>query len=521
MYKLLSVQQIRELEQVALDEYAVTAAELMHLAGREVALAAREMAQDSAGNITILAGPGNNGGDGWAAALTLKSKGVRVRVLSVVDPSELLGPAGEVALEATSNGVLWSLIAPEVTSAEVLEMLVGSDVVVDALLGIGARIPLDERMATLCDALNMCSQPILSVDVPTGVQADTGEIDEHTVRASRTVTFLAAKRGLALPPAFAYTGAVAVALLGIREEDQERFDNPPQLYADDELACQIPLPTLDANKYTRGRVLVIAGSKQYPGAAILAVRGATRCGAGYVTLACPESLVGLMQGHLVTAPVVGVAETREGGLSEKALPLLLELASMADSVLIGPGLDRSEKTAQLVRSFVAQVSDVHIVLDADALNAFVGHTQELLDNHNSLIITPHAGELARLLGQDSASVAQDPLEAAQHFVGDRHTVVLKGPSTVIACQKVRSIDMFGPPVLATAGTGDVLAGMIVALCAQGLDPYRAACLAVRLHGHAALAALEMLTPLCVTSEDVAECIPAGARGLMSDDGGEE
>lgn len=533
MYKLLNVEQVRELERRADAEQGITPQQLMRQAGLALAEASLDFVREHTSqtpregalqalslSVTIFAGPGNNGGDGWAAALHLTQKGMRVRVLTVIDPNELNGIAGEMAFEAIQAGVLYTLLSDAVTTEEIHEMLAGSDVLIDALLGIGAHLPLSERMATITDALNESVLPVIAADVPTGVDAETGAVDEHAVVADRTITFLAAKRGLALAPAFAHTGAVAVAPLEVDEAAQFDFLHVPELYTNEELARQIPLPTLDANKYSRGRVLIIAGSRQYPGAAVLAARGATRCGAGYVTLACPESIVQTMQTHLVTVPVVGVPETREGSMSDRALPMLLELAVMADSILIGPGLDRTPKTSQLVRDFVAQVTDKTIVIDADALNAFVGKTSQLTRNEGSLILTPHAGEMARLLEEDSNEVAACPLDWAQKLAGDKRTVVLKGPVTVIACAQVQSVDMFGPSVLATAGTGDVLAGMITAFAAQGVDPYRAACLAVRLHGQAAIAAYEVLTPLCVTSEDVAQFIPAGTRALMTDNGGE-
>lgn len=533
MYKLLNVEQVREVERRADAEQGLTSQHLMREAGLALAEASLDFvrennAQTTRGgalqalslNMAIFAGPGNNGGDGWAAAFHLTQKGIRVRVLSLVDPNDLNGIAGEMAFEAIKAGVLFTLLPEGLSVEDILEMLAGSDVIIDAVLGIGARLPLDERIATITEAMNVSVLPVVAADVPTGVDADTGAVDDHAVIADRTITFLAAKRGLALAPAFAHTGAVAVVPLDVDESAQADFLHVPELYTTEELAQQIPLPALDANKYSRGRMLIIAGSRQYPGAAVLAARGATRSGAGYVTLACPESIVQTMQSHLVTVPVVGVAETREGSMSDRALPLLLELASMADSILVGPGIDRAPKTAQLVRDFVAQVVDKTIVIDADALNAFVGKTSLFTQHEGSLILTPHAGEMARLLEEDSHEVAARPLDWAQKLAGDHRTVVLKGPVTVTACAKVQSVDMFSPSVLATAGTGDVLAGMIAAFAAQGLDPYRAACLAVRLHGQAAIAAYEVLTPLCVTSEDVAQYIPAGTRAMMTDNGGE-
>lgn len=532
MYKLLTVEQIRELERRAIEEQGRTAADLMNGAGLALAdtvvalfdsLVKRPHLRNprSTGKIVICAGPGNNGGDGWTAASQLHKRGVRASVLSLVDINELSGITSDAAFEAVRVGVHWELIDEHVAQEDIEKLLDGADIVVDALLGIGAHLPLSEHIARVTDAINSCGASILAADVPTGIDADNGAADEHAVQANRTVTFLAAKKGMTLSPAFSHTGAVAVDPLDIDESAFADFLGAPELYSEEELAADVPLPALEANKYSRGRALIIAGSRQYPGAAILSAQGATHCGAGYATVACPESLVSILQSRLITSPVVGLAETREGTLSERALDMMLDLASMADAILIGPGLDRNPKTAQVVRAFVEAVGDKPLVIDADALNAFIDHTEILTHHDGPLVLTPHAGELSRLLGVEAGDITQEPFEYGRKLAGERRSVVLKGPITVISCAERQSIDMFGPPVLATAGTGDVLAGMITALACQGVDAYRAASIAVRLHGMAGVAAMEAMTPLCVTATEVVDFIAAGARELLHWDRGEQ
>jgi len=258
-------------------------------------------------------------------------------------------------------------------------------------------------------------------------------------------------------------------------------------------------PAEDANKYSRGRLLVVAGSEQYPGAAILTSLAATRSGAGYVTLAAPKSIVPIAQANLLTAPVVGLPTDDRGGLALRASTDLLELMDRADALVIGPGLGSSAQSAELVRYLVKQ-SQLPLVLDADGLNAFVGHAEKLQRTTVPLILTPHEGELKRL----------GTIEA---LASERCIVVAKGPATIISNGTEAVRDDTGPSSLASAGTGDVLAGTIGALLCQGLDALSAALLGVRIHSTAAILATEALTSCCMMATDVIEYIPHAVRRI--------
>ena len=258
-------------------------------------------------------------------------------------------------------------------------------------------------------------------------------------------------------------------------------------------------PAYDANKYTRGRLLVIAGSAQYGGAAVLAAHAAARSGAGYVTLATTHTVAAISQAHLLTVPVLGFDEDREGCIAYEAYETLCARLDHVDAVLIGSGLGRSDSVAHLVRDLV-QKSPVPMVLDADGLNAFCGHTDDFAQAVAPLILAPHAGELQRL-------------GTLEQLVSLCRVVVAKGPTTTISEGSRMVRDDTGPSALATAGTGDVLAGIIGALLCQGLEPFDAAMLGVHIHSTAALLACETLTSYCMMATDVIEYLPRALQKI--------
>lgn len=476
-------------------------------------------------SVAVICGPGKNGGDGWVAARVLHSRGCKVTVYTTIKPAEATGLLAEIIYEATSAGVHW----------EYWEVSPGPDVfndyglLVDALLGIGARLPLGDEPGDVgywCKMMNQSRSPVVAIDVPTGCVGDTGDVDENAILALSTVTMLGAKLGLSLAPAARHTGDIMVADLGVKSDlwdgEADNHQIAPLIFTDQEYAMQLPLPAFDANKYTRGRVLIVAGSRSWPGAAIMATLAACRCGAGYVQLAVPASVAPLARTHLLTAPVVELPETRSGHIDgQRALNVLSDLLAKADSVLIGPGLGLEKRLTAMIERFVFDetlgIAGIPLVIDADALGAFSGQAQRLAkDARHSLVLTPHSGEAVRLLGRaiEPGEVLRQSVDLAREMSGPSTVCVLKGPSTVIAGGSMTVIDSQGPPTLATAGTGDVLAGMIAALLAQGVNPLIAAALAVRLQAHSAALATEDLTPLSVTALDVIDNIPDAARGLM-------
>lgn len=506
MIRALTAEQARVVEQRAVAEQGVELAALMRAAGAAVAVEVG--ARVPAGEVVVLAGSGNNGGDGWVAAHDLHASGRSVRVLSTCDPHTLSGIAAEAAHGAIVAGVHWRMPGEELSAAD----LEDAAVIVDALLGIGSSGALRAPLDCWARAANASGAFVMAVDVPSGIDGDTGAVPGDAVRADCTVTFTAPKRGLVLFPGAAHAGEVVVAHIGIADHLADVAD-APEIWSAEEYAALVPLPAADTHKSARGRVLVIAGSGSFPGAAVLATRGAMRSGAGYVTLATPESVVAVTQAHLLAAPVVGLPQGRTHAFSSAAADKARSLAREFDAVVLGPGLTMADGAAATVRALVTRL-DKPLVIDADALNALVDAFDLIEQRTAPTVLTPHPGELARLMGISAAEVQSDRVSSSAKLAGPGRVVVLKGAGTVTSGDGRQVVNTSGTPALATAGTGDVLAGVIGALLAQGLSALDAASLGAYLHGRAGEAAAADLTPVCVTAEDVPEYLPVAVAELL-------
>ena len=408
--------------------------ELMERAGAAVA---EHVLRQFPGRVTVVCGKGNNGGDGKVCTRVLREAGREVQVIDGV------GDLGE------------------------------PDVVVDALLGIGLKDAPREDAARMIELMNACGRPVVAVDVPSGVNASTGEVPGAAIRAAATVTFGAAKVGLAVSPGRAHAGHVVVAGIGLRG----RLEHEHALVSASALQ-DVPRKDRGSTKYSAGAVLVVGGSRGLTGAAMLASLAAFRADAGYVTVAAPESSLPVLETRLLEAVKRPLPEDSSGRLLPRAADAILEAAEKADAVAIGPGLGRSDGTVELVRILLEQL-ELPVVLDADALWSL-----EPFSRAAPTVLTPHAGELARLLGIDAAAVNSHRLDAVRRAAARFGSVVLlKGSDTLVA--KPRGgvlVSLYGEPSLATAGTGDVLTGVVAAFLAKGLEPQVAAALAATAHG---------------------------------------
>jgi hydroxyethylthiazole kinase-like uncharacterized protein yjeF len=410
--------------------------ELMERAGAAVA---DHVLRHFPGSVSVVCGKGNNGGDGRVCARVLREAGREVEVV------EGLGDLG----------------AP--------------DVVVDALLGIGLRDAPREDAARMIERMNVSGKPIVAVDVPSGVNASTGEVPGAAAGAASTVTFGAAKVGLAVAPGRSHAGSVHVASIGLRPREHQHSLVPASAL------LEVPRKHADSTKYTAGSVLVVGGSRGLTGAAMLAALGAFRADAGYVTLAAPESTLPVFEGGLLEVVKRPLAEDSAGRLLPRSADGVLEAAERATAVAIGPGLGRSEGTIELVRLLLERL-ELPIVLDADALWEL-----EPVARAAPTILTPHAGELARLLGTESSEINAHRLDAVRRAASRFGAVVLlKGADTLVAAPRSGVlISLYGEPSLATAGTGDVLTGIVAAFLAKGMEPQFAAAAASVAHGLAA------------------------------------
>jgi NAD(P)H-hydrate epimerase len=407
--------------------------ELMERAGTAVA---QVVLQRFPGRVSVVCGSGNNGGDGRVCARVLAEEGRDVTVV------EGFGDLGE------------------------------SDVIVDALLGTGLREAPREETARMIERINASDRPVVAVDVPSGVNASTGEVPGAAVRASVTVTFGAAKVGLAVSPGRLHAGTVHVAPIGLAVGEHEHALVPATALAD------IPRKSPSSTKYRAGSVLVVGGSRGLTGAPMLAALAAFRADAGYVTIAAPESTLPTIESRVLEAVKRPLPEDSAGRLLPRAADAVLEAAERADVVALGPGLGRSDGTRELVRILLERLR-TPVVLDADALWEL-----EPFERPAPTVLTPHSGELARLLGTSADELDAHRLESVRRAASLYGSVVLlKGADTLVAAPREGVlVATYGRPALATAGTGDVLTGVVAAFLAKGLDARLAAGAAAVAHG---------------------------------------
>jgi hydroxyethylthiazole kinase-like uncharacterized protein yjeF len=421
---------------VAEEAYPSSLDELMQRAGGSVA---ELVLRSYPGRVTVVCGKGNNGGDGKVCARVLREAGREVTVV------EGVGDLGT------------------------------PDVIVDALLGIGLDGPPREDAARMIELINAAGRPVVAIDVPSGVNASTGEVAGAAVRAAATVTFGAAKVGLAVAPGRLHAGSVTVAPLGLRPREHEHSLVPASVLLD------VPRKQTQSTKYSAGSVLVVGGSRGLTGAPILAASAAYRADAGYVTVAAPESTLPVVEASLTEAVKLPLPEDGSVRLVPRAAEPILEAAEKADAVAIGPGLGRSDGTVELV-SILLERLDLPVVLDADALWELSPFTRAA-----PTVLTPHSGELARLLGADAREVDAHRLDAVRRATSRYGSVVvLKGADTLIGAPRTGVlVATYGTPALATAGTGDVLTGVVAAFLAKGMEAQDAAAAAAVAHGVAA------------------------------------
>ncbi len=512
--KVITGEQMREIDRRA-QEAGVSVARLMENAGRAVFEQAQKMLGAPAGRkVAVVCGKGNNGGDGLVAARYLKEWGAGVEALLAVAAESLVAEPKVNYERLLQAGVP---IAEKVDSARVFAACQQADLVIDALLGTGIKGPVEGTTADIICAVNRAGRPTLAVDVPSGVDADTGEVVSVAVSAAHTVTLGLAKLGLLNFPGAEYVGQLSVADIGLPAAALEGVPAAAECLEPQEVAALLPRRRQGAHKGDCGRVLVIAGSVGYTGAAALCSMAALRMGAGLVTLALPVSLNDILEVKVTEVITRPLPETTARTLSLRSEKALMELARSSDVVVMGPGLSTEPETAQLVRRLVGRLT-VPMVLDADALNALAEDISVLEKTYAPVVCTPHPGEMGRLVGLPAAQVQQNRAALCRRLARSIGGVVaLKGAATLVADAEERlRINRTGNPGMASAGTGDVLTGMIGSLIAQGMSPFDAASVGVYLHGLAGdLAAAEKGERGLIAS-DVLEKIPSATLASVAE-----
>ena len=491
----------------ALEEKAVQAgvsySTLMENAGEAAALLLRDRA--SGAQVVILCGKGNNGGDGFVAARHLADWGAQVCVVLIQgEPETELARSVFRKIDAQKILVLDWVKEPEAVKTQVY----AADFVLDAMYGIGFRGSLPETLFPLLDAAETSGAYLLALDLPSGVSCDTGEVPGRCVRAAETVSFTALKPAHLIQPGRSHCGKVTVVSVGISEQLIAEAETPLFGIEEKDLALLFQRREQNTNKGSYGTLLSVCGSTGMAGAAMLAARAALRSGVGLVNMALPGELYPVVAGAL-PEPVYTLLERTHGGvISEDSAALLNREMLGASAVLLGCGLGTSALARSLLRR-VAACSSVPLVIDADGINLLAENIDILKTVRVPVVLTPHPGEMARLLHTTAERVQERRLDYAGRFAREHGvTLVLKGSGTIVAASDGRVfVNTTGNPGMAKGGSGDVLAGMIASLAAQGIAPYWAAVFGVFLHGLAGDRCAKRLSQRGMLPSDLIEELP--------------
>ncbi len=507
--RLVTASEMASLDRRTIEEIGIPGMVLMENAARGAAGFFLEFLPDIlTRRITVLAGSGNNAGDGFVLARIFHGMGAKTGVVCLRDPERLQGDA------LTNFRIMGRIGVPVQVWSEAQEFeaqwraIAESEVVIDAILGTGLKSEVQGLYRQVIDRLNDLDVPILAVDVPSGLDASTGKILGNAVRASATATFGCLKIGQVIDPGRERVGELRLVDIGIPPQVVEK-SGVQRWWLDGSLVSGWlhPRPE-DAHKGTCGHIAVLSGSRGKTGAATLICQGAARVGAGLVTLFIPESLNSILEVKLTEAMTWPIPETEEQSPSIAALDPILELLAGKQAFAMGPGISTHASTGRLVRGLLAQCP-CPMVLDADALTLASDDVSVLGSAGHPIVITPHPGEMARLLSSTTKSVQEDRLGTASRFSQEHGiTVVLKGSRTIIAAPDGRiAVNGSGNPAMASGGMGDTLTGMIAGLLAQGCEPFRAACLGVYIHGAAADRRIGHIASRGLLASDLLEEIP--------------
>jgi ADP-dependent NAD(P)H-hydrate dehydratase / NAD(P)H-hydrate epimerase len=491
---LPDAERMRATDRWAIEERGIAGLELMERAGAGLAALAAEVAPD--GPVAIVCGKGNNGGDGYVAARLLREAGRDVRVLATAPLEELQG-------DARANAERLPGPPAEPFAAAALD---GAQVAVDAVLGTRFAGEPRGAAAEAIAALNAWDGAVVACDVPSGVDASTGAVAGAAVHAVATATFAAAKPGLWITPGKAHAGAIRVVDIGIPRGAPVPAPEIGLIH-DAALLALVPRRRPGWTKFTSGHVLVAGGARGLSGAPCLAAEAAQRAGAGYVTACVPASLEPIFEVRLLEVMTRGLPDA-DGAHTAAGADTVLELAGRGGALVAGPGLGRTDGAVAFIRRVVGE-TDLAVLLDADGLNAYAGDLAALAARAAPTVLTPHEGELGRLLGVDSDAVRARRLEHARAAARDAQAiVVLKGDDTLVAEPGgTVAVSPGASAALATAGTGDVLSGVVATMLARGVDPFAAACAGVRLHARAGVRAAGEKGVDGVIARDVIEALP--------------
>jgi hydroxyethylthiazole kinase-like uncharacterized protein yjeF len=512
---LVTANEMQKMDRSTIESFGLPGRILMENAGRGATQFFLEQFKDAENKkIGVIAGRGNNGGDGFVIARYLAQKGISVTVYLLSERQKVSGDAA-ANLELLPSLKVPVIEMPDAESFSAHETAMRHEAIwIDAILGTGLQSDVKGFFKDVIDFINQSNKPVFAVDIPSGLNSDTGRPCGTCIRADATATFAFAKTGHFLLPGADYTGNLKIVDIGIPPYIADSV-RPLQYLLTPDLIRTVfyPRPS-DAHKGHTGHLLVIAGSPGKTGAATMTATSAMRAGAGLVTLGIPASLNPILEIHVTEAMTEPLPETKEGVLGEASFDRIMALLSDKKCLAIGPGIGINPETKTLVQRLL-QESKKPMVIDADGLNCLIGCTEILKNNEKPIVLTPHPGEMSRLMGTTAADVQKDRIHCARHFAEKFNVhVVLKGARTVVAHPNGKVfINPTGNPGMASGGMGDVLTGVIAGFIAQGHSPELAAHAGVYLHGAAADSLAKNKGPFGYLATDVMNTLPEAIKTL--------
>lgn len=483
--KVAIEEDIRKVDASAIEKYGVPSIVLMENAGIGLAEEVKKHIDNKASRVVMIVGMGNNGGDGMVCARHLYNLGYDVEVF-------LVGNTKKLSVDANLNYEMLKALDLRIETIndingvkKLSKSIRYLDVVVDCIFGIGLKRPVEGVYEFVIDAINDSEAYVISCDIPSGINASEGTVMHKAVKADKTVAVCMPKVGNLMFPAADYNGELIVKRIGLSDRLFEELGLKMQIVTEDHVRRILPRRQKNSHKGSYGKASLIAGSFGMTGAAILAAKASLRSGVGLLKLIIPESLMNIITTSVPEAVTLPLSETRRGVFGINQVEKLISSCQGSDVIAIGPGCGQNAEMIEILRQLITKV-DKPLIIDADGINTLAKNVSLLSDRINEIVITPHPGEMSRLTGLTTDEINQNPIDTAKAFAEKwQINVVLKGARTVIASPDGHIyINVNGNPGMATAGSGDVLTGIITSLVAQGLSPIHAAVAGVYLHGRA-------------------------------------
>ncbi|MBD3182890.1 NAD(P)H-hydrate dehydratase [Candidatus Poribacteria bacterium] len=513
--KVVNAEEMRNIDNKTINEIGIPGVVLMENAGQGASRIIDYICDtEDVSSISIFVGKGNNGGDGLVIGRYLDILDYDVKIYLLAEPEDFSGDA-LINLKVAEN---MSLPMELLTSEKHLEShkddINKSHLLIDSIFGTGLKGPVRGFAGKLIDFLNSTGLPIIAVDLPSGLEADTGRAEGPCINAKLTATMALPKLGLLLYPGVNYTGELEIVDIGVPPSVIESQNTMTNLVEYEDVKNLLPERPGDAHKGTFGRIFILAGSEGFTGAAALTTNAALRIGSGLVILGIPASINDIMEIKLTEAMTLPLPETESRTLARESMEQIMEMVEKSDAVAIGPGLSRNESTVELIQELCTKIN-IPKVIDADGLNAISDHKSILKELGENTVLTPHPGEMARLMGCSVDNIQQDRINTARNFAVENNlVVVLKGAPTVIANSSGEVyINSTGNPGLASGGTGDVLTGIIAGYIGQGLSPENSAILGVYIHGMAGDLTAGRYDESGMLAGDLLMAIPLAVRNL--------